>query len=302
MMKLICLIASHINSIQRIDHFMKLLDSIDNQTMKVDVYISLSHDKKICGQNLNNLVHRLRTTHTLYLHEYPKKQFEHYTYLTSVINLPDHSWVIFSDDDDFWHPERVQSYAYAIEQAVLYNFMSDKIIFRTVRSLTRTERPNLEIDRIDEKSLGEYFDSAVLLQDLKFFISNLTRDQRIHPYCDVLFNQYIFVRCGGGKNKVICFEATNYMYYYRDDNRYHHNARALNNDKSKITRKDVIKNNMDLYMAHNASNPTAKGFVDVMSKSGLDPLWLRRAVKYYMENFQKHLFSPDNTKQFWNKE
>lgn len=130
-MQIISFCASHLRSNEQLDLLVRLLKSVQAQTMPVSMHLSVSFSPSC---NLTDLFNIEMGAFTDFLHIYPQKdqmqQFEHYQYLANlhVLKNPlihvDDAYILFTDDDDEWPPYRVKVYHDAIMQTPTYQFVS----------------------------------------------------------------------------------------------------------------------------------------------------------------------------------
>ena len=124
---IICAIASHITNENRISFFENCLSSILEQNLfPSSIYISWS-----CAPQYFFKIQKLLTFFTqtiqqqnkninVYIFHQPTSlfQFMHYKFIQNKlmdISFDTSTYLIFSDDDDVWHPNRVQEFELAIE-------------------------------------------------------------------------------------------------------------------------------------------------------------------------------------------
>lgn len=127
-MFLIFFCASHLTNNNRCHYLEDMIQSVINQKLKIPMFISLSYEKELESKVL--LLIEEYFNHfmiKIFIHNFKKSQFEHYSFLSTQIPelLKNKTWVIFTDDDDFNHPLRSQSYYEMIknnhkENSILY--------------------------------------------------------------------------------------------------------------------------------------------------------------------------------------
>lgn len=102
-------IASHINSEIRLNAFKVALKSIEDQTQRPSVVcISLSSDL-FTSQDIEKILSSYDLNFSFHYHNKQKTQFEHYYYLEHTIPYSTkRQHLMFMDDDDMSHPERVK--------------------------------------------------------------------------------------------------------------------------------------------------------------------------------------------------
>ena len=86
-----CLIASHLDSEERLILLKRAINSVRKYVDKIILSVSL----EISARKL-----QIENIDTIFQHEKSKTQFEHLRYITLNINIPDETQIIFLDDDD----------------------------------------------------------------------------------------------------------------------------------------------------------------------------------------------------------
>ena len=282
------LIASHIDSAKRLNNFVKLINSINEQIDyhdKIEVEISLSHDDNITYYEINYILGTVNKNN-FKIHYQDKKfcQFEHYKFLISqIVSDVNDTWILFSDDDDEWEENRLAAYHYMIN--CIEENMDD---YNITTSICYTN----EEQKTSANYVGSYTDYCIKLKYLKIFFKTIMDIQLQHKFCDCYFVKFI---CSYGKGKLKrAFCAT-------DDILYHWIKRTYNENKEKPNIKDVLGDNLDLFIAQ-YSNPTAQKwmkFCDIysngkISNDEVSPELKKYMIKLYMENYENHIFADKN--------
>ena len=111
-MSLICLCAVHINTIERKEYFLNMIESWYNQTNKIELHISLSAINDI---DIHDTINDLIKYNLLYIYYQKEKLslFNHYKYLLQSLKSYIDCYVIFTNGVGLWHPHRV-SYFYKV--------------------------------------------------------------------------------------------------------------------------------------------------------------------------------------------
>lgn len=294
-MKLITLIASHIDSNKRLHNFIKLLESINNQIDYYDelcVHISLSYDENINKNETVALLSIINKNHfDIYYQDISLKQFEHYKFLMDKIIECDenNTWILFSDDDDEWAENRLAAYHYMINCIPTENY-----------DITTNICYTNESNKIASTYVGIYVDYCVKLKYLKIFFKSLTENQIKHKYCDCYLVKFL---CNYGLNKLKrAFCATNNILY----NWIKHSEKDLDySKKNKINDwndwndwKDNLVNNLDLYIAQYSKSNIKDwiNFCDIycnykISNGEFSEDVKKYIIKLYLENFENHIFN-----------
>ncbi|AYV85331.1 MAG: hypothetical protein Satyrvirus11_13 [Satyrvirus sp.] len=185
--KLICLLASHLNCIERSTHFDELLDIINNQSCEEkNIYISLSHDFNI---NIVNILKKIKTYGFNLLYSKEKlSQFQHYKNIMDNLTIDDeiNTWILFSDDDDIWSIHRLMNFYYPLTTLEIPDICS------YIKIVPHAKLSNNKIIDITEDNYVNY---CVRFKYLKLFFYNVNDDILMHRYCDVFFVSFM---CGYG--------------------------------------------------------------------------------------------------------
>ncbi|XWV24525.1 hypothetical protein QJ856_gp1266 [Tupanvirus deep ocean] len=287
-MKLITLIASHIDNRKRLQHFIKLLGTINNQVDyfdDIDVRISLSHDKNINRDEMNFLLEKInKNNFKFHFHDKQLYQFEHYKFLVNELNQFDdeNTWIIFSDDDDEWADNRLAAYHHMI------NYISTSEYEKTTSICYSNDKT-----KTIGNYTGSYIDYCVKLKYLKVFMENVTNEQLQHKFCDCYFVKFLCTYGLGVLKRAFCATDDNLYYWiqHEDDPEYSEKYKSM-----KL--KESLENNLDLYIAQ-YSNPTATDwikFCDVytnnkITNGEISPEMKKFIIKIYLEKFQNHIFN-----------
>lgn len=117
-----CFLATHVNELDRLDSLRNALRSIKGQTTPAQLFVSWSAADELKVATRAVLKQEGTSLTTCYMHKKPLTQFQHYKYLAEKLRDADAqqpepvaTWVLFSDDDDVWHPMRLQFYCMLLE-------------------------------------------------------------------------------------------------------------------------------------------------------------------------------------------
>ncbi|EFA75280.1 hypothetical protein PPL_11355 [Heterostelium album PN500] len=176
---LIALCASHIGDIERLNHLKEMIRSYVNQDVKIQFFISISCEESMLEQ-LSKEIGEWNQIYGLHIlmQSVKKSQFQHYKHLvdhlvSSKISLS--TWIIFSDDDDTWHPFRVKGYLNITRQ--LKNTFKDNHCIRVTASH-------------DEK-FGEYFEYSIRLKTSVWFFDRAGQELLASSFCKLFFLRYM---------------------------------------------------------------------------------------------------------------
>jgi len=207
------LIASHISNPKRIGHLIECLTSLVNQTIKVDIYLSISFEtdeyRNMFADTYSDLSHLHLPFLSILIKTVKTPQMRHIRDMIPLIENK-HKWIFFCDDDDTYEPNRVELFLQA-----------------TVNSLNEVAQkmPNCEFFGLYESVEGnhhkqkrhEYWCYMVNIYLLKQFYTVVEQypDVMDNKCCDVLFAEYLRRL----DNYFIFGAITNQkMYHYRVDN------------------------------------------------------------------------------------
>ena len=291
-MKIITLIASHIDSKERLNNFIKLLESIRNQTNcedlvdikkdEMDIRISLSHDLEIQEDNLIflfNIINPVENKNKFkfYLQNKQFSQFEHYKFLVNKLyNSPDldenNTWILFSDDDDMWSQTRFGAYSQMINSVPVEDYETTTAICY-VDTQTKI------------KSYAAY---CIKLKYLKIFFKYATKTQIKHKYCDSYLIKFISLY-GLDILKIGYCESDEILYEWLQ-----HDYKLKSNEKFDDLYK-ILKNGIDLFMAK-SSIQNCKEWINFcnITKTNLHIDVKRDIIKFYLDNYENHIFSNNN--------
>jgi hypothetical protein len=267
--KIIGLLASYIDTEIRIKNFKRCLKSIKNQvnvsydTWEILISISVPDDNlfKLTKDLLNEFIDDGLKITVDYKRE-KMSQFNQYKSLLKYINNPSeisnnilyndsNTWLMFSDDDDIWHPYRVFEYEQCIKYCMdkpqyisisgksCYNNTKKKYANLNISSSTDVDllltKKKLKIQSIDASGTSIYVAYCIRLYVFNEYFSKIPDKLLFQSFCDTSFANFIAVygiQTGIGENINIdntCVP-NNWMYYYDLVRDYEHSSFKL--DKS----------------------------------------------------------------------
>ena len=288
-MKLIILLASHIECKKRLQFFVKMLSMINEQIdyhEEIDLRVSLSHEPSFSRDEITFPVETIsKNKYKFYYQDSKLSQFEHYQFLVhSLEKLDDNdTWILFSDDDDEWGENRLAAYHYMINSIPI-----DELNFTSCICYTNDSNTTKNASTY----IGSYVDYCIKLKYLRIFIDNCTFEQLQNKFCDCYFVKFMCTYGKGILKKGFCTA---------DDILYKWIPRRRHEFDEKLSLKESLSNNLDLYMAQ-YSKPTAKDWVqfcDVYTNGkiseGLVPIEIKRfIVQIYLNVYDKHIFHTKN--------
>lgn len=163
-------------------------------------------------------------------------QFRHFTSLVADLQgeftaeALANAWVIFSDDDDIWHPNRYSAFKEMAQHARAANATTLTCALKVLAKTHRAQRPQIhsaaDVDKLlaagqaemhKDKNGHEYFDCAVSYNYLRTFFEQDTPDQLLdNVFCDRRL--LTFVLWGG--HFIVdpnAFDSTTWLYFYDTD-------------------------------------------------------------------------------------
>lgn len=245
----VCLCASHVNNVFRLKCLMSMIKSWKEQTVKCPLHISMSYD-----DSLKELIQRIMLTlkydnlHII-IQTFPLKQFEHYATLIKTIDCTVCKYVIFTDDDDLWHENRVKYFCDALSQFQSFSkpWLSLKIPKYVTTSISKQGLADffspqdvnknfieLEIHN-DPSTVSNYIIYLFKIEVVKSFLQECNVHHLQHKYCDMLLLKYI-KHCKNGVNLVYLIENNDWMYYYRHNNE----TKSITNTTQKNIPTDIL--------------------------------------------------------------
>jgi len=240
---LLGLCASHINSEKRVPYVVKMLKSVAAQTTSLEgFYMRVSY-----GLPTDKLLEVRRAVRkafkgckgSLYEVKGSFTQFEHYKLLLERVVTerklnPKEAkeWVIFSDDDDIWHPDRVTLYKHNLKPS-----LSERPNTRALRLWSRSQTRR--------NSSGDYVDYTIPLWLFNEFITRVTPQVISHKFCDVLLTSFILQTAFDGEELLLAdVTVVTVPYQQTEGGGYEHVT-----DQKSFKVEVLVKNNLDLFLA-----------------------------------------------------
>ena len=208
----VCIIvASHISNSKRIKYLIECLESLLRQTISISIYLSISFETTELREQFaimfseNGHLHNPIMNIIVKSHKTP--QMRHMEQLLDFLK-PKHEWVMFCDDDDIYHKERVQIYLQTIVHSMneIAQYPNKKFagVYENDEGINHRERRR------------EYWCYCVKYELLEKFIHMLLPYPDIldNKCCDVLFAEYL-----RRLNDVYVYSIIpSTLYNYRQDN------------------------------------------------------------------------------------
>lgn len=182
------IVASHISNPKRIKYLIECLESLLRQTLSISIYLTISFEtveiREQFALTFSENTHLHNPVINIIIKPTKTPQMRHMQQLLEILK-PKHEWVMFCDDDDTYHKERVHTYLQTI-----------------VRALNEiTQYPNKKFVGIYENDEGinhrerrrEYWCYCVRYELLETFITMLLPYPDIldNKCCDVFFAEYL---------------------------------------------------------------------------------------------------------------
>lgn len=221
-MKIISLLASYLDTDIRIKNFELCLDSILEQTKHADMYafsICVGINTQLPLENILEKLSllKLKTNCVIVWQQSGIKlsQFQGYWSLIGGIKPNSSDFYIFSDDDDIWHPSRVETFI----KYLLRDYKNSKCICIPTYALnpytknvnnSRDVHPNnVYISNNDMRI--EYVCYAIECKEFYNYLKN-NLDALHYRLFDLFFAEYAKSLCN---NNIYKQSPDNWMYYYR---------------------------------------------------------------------------------------
>jgi hypothetical protein len=187
MSNLIVLCASHLDCPDRIEHLLEMIKCYITQSFKVPFFLSLSYNPTLKEAIRELLKAFVQTQDKLPFKFFVQKghvtQWEHYKFLTTKVRDADVNsdpWIMFTDDDALWHPDRIGIYHMAVK--------SMKSPFDIIVVPGYTYGEEFINDPMD---VDKYFLCSCQLSKLKDFVNRCEPLHLAHQYCSAMFMRYL---------------------------------------------------------------------------------------------------------------
>jgi hypothetical protein len=187
MANLICFMASHV-TVSRFPYIIQLFSSIDKQIELCPIYLSWSSEAE-CMEQMQELINKTKIIIGVYS-KIKLSQFQHYRELIKYGN--EDSYIMFSDDDDIWAENRIQTMKYYLDYSVENSGgIFSRIIFPDFAELYpdgRTKKK--EYKSVEHRQKVDHWASIVPYLLLVTFF-NITPEWIIsNNQCDMRFCEY----------------------------------------------------------------------------------------------------------------
>lgn len=220
---IVCLCASHIVNIKRLVFLGAMLRSWEQQSSKCKLIIVLSAaDERLYAGAMKFLGKYSPDDLRVIKHE--GKQFEKYKYAVEQLRgeMTEDQWIIFTDDDDLWHPDRVKffdsftgtefDFSIVRVQRIAENLnTSSAQLYLTTKHIDDALKTN-QLEIIDTQP--NYVNYLIKFKLLDEYLSSCPEHILSHKYSDMAFCSYM--NRTQQLPEIAMWQAEdNWMYYYR---------------------------------------------------------------------------------------
>lgn len=207
--KIIALCASHIDSFERLSNLKQMICEWNSQEVKIPLFIGISVDDPffISAFDYFDEAYVIYPTICFFISSEKKSQFQHYKQVYEKIKdiySTENPYVVFTDDDDLWHPQRITHYAAALKETKtdvlripIYGELSEGKIISTNYQGTS----------------GNYIEYVCKFRLFEQFLMTVSDFLLDHYLCDLCFVKFLRTN----KNLVTKIDIPKdiWMYYYR---------------------------------------------------------------------------------------
>ncbi len=256
--RLVALMASHVDSAERMQYVCHCLKSVVDQVLPPSAfYLSWSCapevDRDMCATIIDGVGAAIRGFRAFYRAKPAMGQFEHYASLCEHVGGggdADGCWLMFSDDDDLWDHLRALSYwavlgsaqcvgcprVASVRSLAFAARTDDRDVAAAAEAFQPTsaaevtkaiERGLVRPQQADAHRQGDYVHYCVRAPVFAQFFERVPGELLAHRLCDVAFANYVRCYDGGGGDDdyhTVQFTAPGWMYYCRDHGDYTHAA------------------------------------------------------------------------------
>ena len=202
---IVTLLASHISSARRLKYLQYCLRSIAEQSdPPAALYLSWYADDELAVSVSDTFAKQSLPLRFVPLQQ--KQQLSQYEHLSRALHqaekelpaAPTSTWLMFSDDDDLWHPQRTALVRKACVAHPSCEALAFSVYAHPAAERSREVTSSAEVDRaLDARTAGlwvgasEIFQYAVRPDALARFLQAEPRSVRQHKFCDVRFSQFL---------------------------------------------------------------------------------------------------------------
>jgi len=180
-------IASHFSNLKRINYFFECIESLLNQNVKINVYISISFEN---GELKNEFIKIFEEKHYslnpiihTFIQNEKTSQMLHYYYLLKEINKK-HDWIMFCDDDDSYKENRVENFVRSIFYIQNNHISNHQILAGLYESDSKKDH---------KEHRHEYWCYCVNKIIVERFYNTISEYSEIinNKCCDIFFGEYL---------------------------------------------------------------------------------------------------------------
>mmetsp|Transcript_73430 Transcript_73430/g.148591 ORF Transcript_73430/g.148591 Transcript_73430/m.148591 type:complete len:373 (+) Transcript_73430:32-1150(+) len=233
-LRLCGVLSSHVGDAKRLRRLRQCLESVLDQTQKPAAFfmvwsspeslvaeveaLLLSFKERLSPSSFHCLRQQKRTSQFYDIR---------WLYQEYISKEPDNTWLLFSDDDDLWGPERLRLYGIIIDQhgrvpGVTAVCATHKVRPKDPRKVAMTPKEvQQQLLKGDAMHCGgvhqeeEFFDFACPASSLGVFLEMCNDQTLLHPFCDLRFSRFLQEYYQGGKVMYFPTDKTNpWVYYY----------------------------------------------------------------------------------------
>ena len=230
---LVCFMASVVKDVRRLGYLKRMIDSVRKQYVPLTggLLVSIHVDPSLgmSAAEIKSLFDGIPRVYIL-LQKRPKLQFmqmhEMFVRWATVFPCPDGRtpYIIFSDDDDLWHPHRTHYYhALHVGSAYREDVTGICLVERAVtKNLVCAPSHENDVDSMivcgcvvyEHVHGGEYHQLAVKPVVLRDFFSQFTQLCERNRYADMQFRNFVY-GYGGNKQTTVYGIPSTWAYFYR---------------------------------------------------------------------------------------
>ena len=230
MYKIVVLIPTHIYYDKQILLLERCLDSIINQTYKINIYVSISYEYDTYKDKVLNLIHnKFENKITFIFNSNKLYQMEHLYNLFNIIKNK-YDLIMFCDDDDYYLKERVENFYICYSE-------HNKSVCAGIREIYTNPSP-IEIYEywqygLTNKTLEDFFNVFEIFKKLDLFK---------HKFADMYLSCYL--KCSQINHVYInmIFNKNTPVYIHDENNKYSICNNIANNDLLQQNKDNLLLN------------------------------------------------------------
>eukprot|EP00811_Abedinium_folium_P032368 NODE_5418_length_1773_cov_3.972661.p1 GENE.NODE_5418_length_1773_cov_3.972661~~NODE_5418_length_1773_cov_3.972661.p1 ORF type:complete len:406 (+),score=99.01 NODE_5418_length_1773_cov_3.972661:385-1602(+) len=259
--QLVGVLSSHVGDEARLDRLRLCLQSVCQQTQQPAAFFAVWSASEALAAAVVELfagfratlspspVHAIRQTQRA-------SQFHDLRVLYNELlcKEPPGTWLLFTDDDDLWGPERVRVYSHFVTAHASAPHITAVCASHKVRPLHRdkvahdTAEVERQLAKGDATHCGgvhleeEFFDFSCPCESLGAFLSLCNDATLLHPFADLRFTRFLSQYYEG--NSVVYFPTDGvnpWVYYYSTAYRAPHDAEAFEQYEAQDQASTVVR-------------------------------------------------------------